>query len=381
VALSVILLTGSGLLIRSFVRLQAVDLGFRTENLVTANVAVGLGKYEEPESRTRFFQGVMEDVEALPGVESASFTNKIPILHRWTNWYIWNADAPPQAQEDRLSTYSRTVMPGYFETLGIPILRGRDHAHDDGPREEPYLVISQSTAEALFPGQDPIGRRIAVFNGMGSDAYEVLGVVANFRVTSVDSDPSPQMYFSHRKYPSTNMNLMVRAQGDPTLLVSGIRQALRERDPDVPLETVSTMTEIVSNSISGTKVLGLATALFAGTALLLSLTGLYAVLAFYVGRRTREIGIRVAFGATGSNISGMVLGQGVFLVGLGLGVGLLGAGASAGVLESQLYQVGKLDPLTFGSVAVGFMTVGVLAAILPARRATRVDPVRAIQVD
>jgi putative ABC transport system permease protein len=189
------------------------------------------------------------------------------------------------------------------------------------------------------------------------------------------------MYFSHRKYPSTNMNLMVRAQGDPTLLVSGIRQALRERDPDVPLETVSTMTEIVSNSISGTKVLGLATALFAGTALLLSLTGLYAVLAFYVGRRTREIGIRVAFGATGSNISGMVLGQGVFLVGLGLGVGLLGAGASAGVLESQLYQVGKLDPLTFGSVAVGFMTVGVLAAILPARRATRVDPVRAIQVD
>jgi predicted permease len=381
VALSVVLLTGSGLLIRSFVRLQAVDLGFRTENLVTARVAVSPDKYEEPESRTRFFQGVMEDVEALPGVESASFTNKIPILHRWTNWYIWNADAPPQTQEDRLSTYSRTVMPRYFETLGIPVLRGRDHAQDDGPREEPYLVISQSTAEALFPGQDPIGRRIAVFNGMGNDTYEVLGVVANFRVTSVASDPSPQMYFSHRKYPSTDMNLVVRAQGDPTLLVSGIRQALRERDPDVPLETVSTMEEIVSSSISGTKVLSLATALFAGTALLLSLTGLYSVLAFYVGRRTREIGIRVAFGATGSNISGMVLGQGVLLVGLGLGVGLLGAGASAGVLESQLYQVGKLDPLTFGSVAVGFMTVGVLAAILPARRATRVDPVRAMQVD
>ena len=381
VALSVVLLTGSGLLIRSFVQLQGVDLGFQTENLITANVSINVAKYEEGDSRTRFFQGMIDEVEAMPGVQAASFTNKIPILHRWTNWFIWNAEKPPEVEEDRLSTYSRTVMPGYFETLGIPILRGRDHGLDDGPMAEPYLVISQSVAEALFPDEDPLGRRITVFNGMGEDSYEVLGVVANFRVTSVDREARPQMYFNHTTYPNTTMHMVVRVQSDPNLLVSSIRQALLDRDPDVPLEAVSTMEEIVSASISGSRTLSIATALFAVTALLLSLTGLYAVLAFYVGQRTREIGIRVAFGATGGRVSGMVLGRGMGLVGLGLGLGLVGAGASARVIQSQLYQVGMLDPLTFGGVAAGFLVVGVLAALIPAWRATKVDPVRAMQVE
>lgn len=381
VALSVVLLTGSGLLIRSFVRLQAVDLGFGTENLITAGVSISDSKYEDPDSRTRFFQGVLDDVEAMPGVESAGFTDKIPILNRWTNWFIWDADHPPEAQEDRLSTYSRVVLPGYFETLGIPILKGRDHSRDDGPREEPYLVISVSAAEALFPGEDPIGRRIGVFNGMRNDTYEVLGVVGGFRITSVDREPRPQMYFNHITYPYTGMHLMVRAQGDPIHLVSAIRQTVLTRDPDVPLENVATMEDIVSDSISVYRILGTATALFAVTALLLSLTGLYAVLAFYVGRRTREIGIRVAFGASGGAVSGMVLRRGLALVGSGLVLGVLGAAATARTLQSQLYQVGTLDPVTFGSVGAGFLVVGVLAALLPAMKATRVDPVRAMQVE
>jgi len=314
-------------------------------------------------------------------VESAAFTNKIPLLHRWTNWYIWDEDHPPEAQEDRLSTYSRVVLPGYFETLGIPVLKGRDHSRDDGPREEPYLVISASAAEALFPGEDPIGRRIGVFNGMRNDTYEVLGVVGDFRITSVAQEPEPQMYFSHITYPNTGMHLMVRAQGDPIHLVSAIRQAVLDRDPDVPLESVNTMEDIVSDSISVYRILGTATALFAVTALLLSLTGLYAVLSFSVGRRTREIGIRVAFGATGGRVSRMVLRHGLALVGTGLALGLLGAAASARVLESQLYRVGTVDPTTFGSVAVGFVAVGVLAALLPAMKATKVDPVRAMQVE
>jgi len=317
----------------------------------------------------------------MPGVEAASFTNKIPILHRWTNWFIWDVDNPPSAEEGRLSTYSRVVMPGYFETLGVPVLRGRDHSLDDGPREEPYLVISQSAADALFPGQDPLGRRIGVFNGMGDDHYEVLGVVADFRITSVDREPRPQMYFSHVTSPNTVMHLMAKVHGDPVALVGAIRQAVLDRDPAVPLENVSTMKEIVADSISGSWTLSLATALFAVTALLLSLTGLYAVLAFYVGRRTREIGIRVAFGATGGRVSGMVLKRGLVLVGAGLVLGVLGAGVTARVLQSQLYQVGTLDPLTFGSVVVGFVVAGVSASLIPARRATRVDPVRAMQVE
>ena len=381
VALSVVLLTGSGLLIRSFVELRAVDLGFETENLITATLSINAAKYEDPAARTRFFQGVMEDVGAMPGVEAVSFTNKIPILHRWTDWLVWDVDNPPSAEEDGVFTYSRTVMPGYFEALGISVLKGRDHSLDDGPREEPYLVLSQSAADALFPGQDPLGRRVGVFNGMRDGHYEVLGVVPDFRVTSVDRDPRPQMYFSHITFPNTVMNLMARVHGDPVALVSAIRQAVLDRDADVPLENVSTMETIVANSISGSWTLSLATALFAVTALILSLTGLYAVLAFYVGRRTREIGLRVALGATGARVSGMVLKRGLVLVGAGLVLGVLGAGVAARVLQSQLYQVGTLDPLTFASVAVGFVVAGVSASLLPARRATRVDPVRAMQVE
>ena len=381
VALSVVLLTGSGLLIRSFVELRSVDLGFETENLITASVSINVAKYEDPKSRTRFFQGVMEDVQAMPGVEAASFTNKIPIRHRWTDWLTWDVDNPPSAEEDRIFTYSRTVMPGYFEALGLSVLKGRDHSLDDGPREEPFLVLSQSAADALFPGQDPLGRTVGVFNGLRDGHYEVLGVVPDFRVTSVDRDPLPQMYFSHTTFPNTGMNLVARAHGDPAALVSAIRQAVLDRDPDVPLENVSTMEAIVANSISGSWTLSLATALFAVTALILSLTGLYAVLAFYVGRRTREIGLRVALGATGGRVSGMVLKRGLMLVGAGLVLGVLGAGVAARVLQSQLYQVGTLDPLTFASVAVGFVVAGVSASLLPARRAIRVDPVRAIQVE
>jgi predicted permease len=381
VALSVVLLTGAGLLIRSFVQLQRVDLGFGTANTITASLYLDPGKYEEEGAKTRFFQEVLGDVRAMPGVVAASFIDKVPIRDRWTNWFIWPVGQPPQGEENGLSTYSRVVMPGYFQTLGIPVLKGRDHSYDDGPRAVPFLVISESTAEALFPNQDPIGRLITVFNGMGNQDYEVLGVVPDFRITSVDRAPSPQMYFNHLARPYPGMHLMVKAQTDPLALVAAIRRAVLDLDPDLPLENVTTLEEVVSGSLSENRLLSLSTALFAITALLLSLTGLYAVLAFYVGRRTREIGIRVACGATGGHVSGMVLRRGLVLVALGLLLGMAGAVSSTGVLRAQLYEVGTVDPMTFGLVVLGFLAVGLLASFMPARRASRVDPVTAIQAE
>jgi putative ABC transport system permease protein len=381
VALSVVLLSGAGLLIRSFVQLRAVDLGFQSENVIAANLYLDPASYEEEGAKTLLFHEILQEVRALPGVEGASFVDKVPIRDRWTNWFIWPKGSPPEGQEDGLSTYARVVMPGYFEALGIPVLQGRDHALEDGSKEVPYLVISESTAEALFPDQNPIGRLISVFNGMGTDDYEVLGVVPEFRITSVDREPSPQMYFHHATRPYPGMNLVVRAQSESVALVSTIRRIVSEKDPDVPLSDVTTLQEVVSGSLSGNRLLSFATALFGVTALLLSLTGLYAVLAFYVGRRTREIGIRVACGATGGRVSGMVLRRGMVLVGVGLTLGLAGAASSTRILRSQLYEVGATDPVTFGVVAVGFLVVGALAALLPARRASRVDPVRAIQAE
>lgn len=381
VALSVVLLTGASLLIQSFVRLRAVDVGFQTENVITGRLALPQSEYPSAESRGRFFQDMLEDVEAMPGVLSASFIDMVPIQDRYRNWYVWDTNNPPQDEERSVSTYSRTVMPGYFETMGITLLRGRDHEVGDGVRAEPYLVISESAAEAVFPEQDPIGRRITVFNGSENHDYEVLGVVGDIRANFVSADPSPVMYFGHGTWGPGGMSLIVRSQGDPNALVAWIRQAVLARDPDVPLASVTTMTEIISKSISEALVLSVATALFAITALLLSLTGLYAVLAFHVARRTQEIGIRVAFGATSTRVLKMVMGKGLVLVGSGLVLGLGGAWASTRLLRNQLYQVGTTDPFTFASVAVGFLAVGTFACLVPGRRATRVDPVRAIQVE
>jgi len=284
VALSVVLLTGSGLLIRSFVQLQTVNLGFRTENLMAAHLSVEPLKYEDPEALTQFFQGVLDDVRAMPQVRE----------------------------------------------------------------------------------------------------YEIVGVAGDMRITAVNRSPGYQMYFGYDEIhpvPSNSRALMVRTQGDMASLIPVIRRKVRERDPDAPLTEVSTMKDVVSASLTGNRVLGLATALFAVTALLLSMTGLYAVLAYYVSCRTREIGIRVAFGATGAHVMRSVLGRGLVLVVIGLGVGFACAFGVTRLLQAQLYQVETTDPLTFVSVGMGLMVLGVLASLLPARRATRVDPVRAMQVE
>lgn len=381
VALSVVLLTGSGLLIQSFVRLRAVEMGFQTENVITGRLALPQSEYPDSESRGQFFQGMAQDVESMPGVLSASYIDMLPIRDRYRNWYVWDMNNPPEGEERSVSTYSRTVMPGYFETLGIPLLRGRDHEVGDGARTEPYLVISESAAEAIFPEQDPVGRLVTVFNGSENNDYEVLGVVGDIRANFVSADPSPVMYFGPGAWVPGGMSLVVRSQGDPYALVASIRQAVLARDPDVPLVNVTTLTEIISESISEALVLSIATALFAITALLLSLTGLYAVLAFHVARRTQEIGIRVAFGATSAQVLKMVMKKGLILVGGGLVLGLGGAWASTRLLQNQLYQVGTTDPFTFVAVAVGFLAVGMFACLVPGRRATRVDPVRAMQVE
>ena len=385
VALSVVLLTGSGLLIRSFVQLQTVNLGFRTENLMAAHLSVEPLKYEDPEALTQFFQGVLDDVRAMPQVVSASFVDKVPIRHPFTNWSVWDPESPPDETRRAPLAFARFVAPGYFDVMGVPILQGRDHDRRDVDNPLPPVVVNQALAEALFPQEDPIGRRLNVNFIMAEvREYEIVGVAGDMRITAVNRSPGYQMYFGYDEIhpvPSNSRALMVRTQGDMASLIPVIRRKVRERDPDAPLTEVSTMKDVVSASLTGNRVLGLATALFAVTALLLSMTGLYAVLAYYVSCRTREIGIRVAFGATGAHVMRSVLGRGLVLVVIGLGVGFACAFGVTRLLQAQLYQVETTDPLTFVSVGMGLMVLGVLASLLPARRATRVDPVRAMQVE
>ena len=382
VALSVLLISGSGLLLRSFVKLRSVDVGFETENLLTAALQIPVAEYADPDSRVRFFRGMAEDIRTLPGVKTASLINMIPIRHRYMDWSVWDPANPPMTNDDRPSAFSRTVLPGYFETMGITFLFGRDHNYTDADDTPPKLVISESLAEALFPGQSSLGRPVSVFNSVTDPMpFEVVGVVRDIRITSLEREPFPQMYFNLATWPGTTMNLVVRTASDPIASVSAVRSAIRMREPDALLTSVATMDEILSGSISANRVLSYTLTLFGATALFLAMTGLYGVLAFYVESRRREIGIRVTLGATTGHVFRSVLRRGMVLVGIGLAIGLPSSLAARGLLRWQLFGVESTDPTTYTTVAFLFLLIGALACIIPARRALGVDPVEAVKAE
>jgi putative ABC transport system permease protein len=381
VALTVVLIAASGLLVKSFMRLKGVDVGFDTNNLLTASVQISSSDYD-PEARTRFYRTLLEDVRSIPGAESASAISHIPVVHPFMDWSAWDPENPPPDPSGRVAVYSRTMLPGYFAAMGIPILRGRDHEDADEANPQQLLVINQAAAERLFPGKDPVGRRVTIYNHVsGPEGLEVIGVVGDARITSLDRAPAPQMYFNHANSAWSSMNLVVRAAGNPTSLAPGIRAAVLELDRNVPLSNVATMTDLLSESLESNRVVSIAIGLFGAVALLLATFGLYGVLAYYVTRRTQEIGVRVALGATGSNVMWSVVGRGLVLVAAGLAVGLPASVVVTRVLRSQLYEVVPTDPLTYAGVVVCLLLTGTVACLVPARRAVRIDPVVALKAE
>jgi putative ABC transport system permease protein len=385
VALTVVLLTVSGLLLQSFLRLRAVDLGYETENLLAAQLEVSEAAYADRSATVQFYRGLLQDVRAIPGVLDAGVISHVPIRNRYSDWTVWNPENPPTRDSERQWALSRRVLPGYFGTIGIPILLGRDHADTDIDSIPSLLVINQRLADWLFPEQNPVGRQIALDVGGTEPALaEVIGVVGDVNINWVGGSPAPQMYFNNANAPtywSRRLNLMVSTAGDPTALVRPIRAALKERDPNVPLSDIAVMSDIVQSALSGSRVIALTITLFGSVALFLAMTGLYGVLAYYVTRRTQEIGIRVAFGATGSHVMKMVTLRGLALVAGGLVVGVLGAVAATRLLELQLYEIGSGDPVTFVAVSAFLLLVGTLACYLPVRRALRIDPVEALRTE
>jgi predicted permease len=385
VALTVVLLTVSGLLLQSFLRLRAVDVGYETENLLAAQLEVSEDAYPDRGATVQFYRELLRDVRAIPGVLQAGVISHVPIRDRYSDWTVWNPEHPPTRDSERQWALSRRVLPGYFGAIGIPILRGRDHADTDIDSIPSLLVINQRLADWLFPEQNAVGRQIALDVGGTEPALaQVIGVVSDVNVNSVGGLPAPQMYFNNSNAPtywSRRLNLMVRTAGDPTALVRPIRAALRERDPNVPLSDIAVMSDIVQNALSGDRVIALTITLFGSVALFLAMTGLYGVLAYYVTRRTQEIGIRVAFGATGSHVMRMVTLRGLALVAGGLVVGVLGAVLATRLLELQLYEIGSGDPATFVIVAAFLLLVGTFACYLPVRRALRIDPVEALRTE
>ncbi len=381
VALTVVLLLVSGLLLRSLAHLRGVDVGFEPAGLLTAEVPLPPGRYADPTLRPPFFEDLGRRIEVLPGVEAVGIASLLPIRDPGNNVRVapieqWGG----QGAFERVA-YQRMVLPGYFAAMGIPLLAGRDVASTDVRSAPAVVILSESLSRALFPEGSPLGRVVGV--DVGADPYraEVVGVVGDVAPARLASGKEIAMYFPYGQRSPAAMQLAVRTGGEPATLAAPIRDILRELDPDVPLAEVATMESVISSSLSDRRAVLLVLGAFATVALLLSAVGLYGVLAYQVSRRTREIGVRMALGASEASVSGEVVKGGLRLVTIGLALGIPASVFASRLVRGMLFGVGPSDPLTYLGVAAFFVTVATVACLMPARRAARVDPARAFHME
>jgi putative ABC transport system permease protein len=378
VALSLMLLVGSGLLIRSFLRLQQEELGFEPEGVVTAQVRLPR-TYGAERPPLQFYDAALERIRALPGVEAAGAITDLPVIGGFGPWNYVHAEGHPAATPaDRRGATRRVVDPGYFEAMGIPLLSGRTFAHSDVPDGPNVGIISRQMAEEFFPGVDPIGHQF-VLPWNPPVYFQIVGVVGDVRLGSLDSDTRPTMYWSLTQQGPGTMNLVVRTQGDPAALAPALRAAIWSVDADVPVSNLTTMTSLVSASLAQNRFRTILLGGFAGVALLLAALGLYGVLSQLVGRRTHELGVRMALGADRQRLLRWVLRHGMTLVAFGLALGLAGAAAASQLARGILFGIQPLDPLTYVATSVCLVAVALAAAAVPAWRATRVDPVESLR--
>jgi len=382
VALSLILLVGSGLLLRSFARLQGVDPGYRVENLLTATVSLPNDDYAEGALRVMFFKGLKEEIEALPGVESVGLVSHLPIIQTAGNVAIWAPERPSATNRDAPWADRRIILPGYFGTMDIPRVEGRFFEESDAEGAPPVIILTRRTAELVFPEERAVGRQVAVDMGGDEGAlFEVVGVVENHQLSSLSGRVRPAMFFPHAQMATNTLRLAVATGVDPNTLIRPIQERIWETDRDIVLSDTQTMEAAVSNSISSARSVTAILGMFASVAIALAALGLYGVLAFFVTKRVHEIGIRVALGASGGNVLRLVITRGMILVGIGSILGIAGALGATRLVDDMLFQVTATDPATYVGVTGIFLLVALGACVLPAWRAIRVDPVEAFRAE
>jgi len=384
VALALVLLISAGLLIQSFARLGRVQIGLRTERLLTARVALPTSAYPKNEDTVRFFDQLMPRVRALPGVESASTIVPLPLSG---NNMVTDFDLEehPLPEGQRAVAPSRIAGNDYFKTMGIPVRKGRAFNETDRFDSAPVVIVNEFFANKFFPGQEAVGKRIAP--GFSADDHdpkqrEIIGVVGNVKHLSLRKDETPEMYMPETQIPFGIVTVVVRTSvSNPAGLTSAIRRELAAIDATIPLTSVQVFGDYLSRSLARPRFHALLLSIFAGTALLLTAIGIYGVMAYSVAQRTNEIGIRIALGAAQSSIFRLVVGQAMTLVAISLVVGIAGAFAATRLLNSLLFGVGASDPFTFVAIVLLVSAVAFVAAWLPARRATRVDPIVALRAE
>jgi putative ABC transport system permease protein len=382
VALSLILLIGAGLLIKSFLRLSQVDPGFKPTNVLTMQLALTRPKYPEESQRVNFFQQLIARIEALPGVQAAGIVSELPLSGQ-ENDTFFTIEGKPQVAFGSLENDAniRIVSPDYFRAIGVPLIKGRLFTDRDKTEAAKVIIVNERFVSRYLPGEDPIGKRLTIDFGKPWTG-EIAGVIGSIRHSSLaQQEPSAEMYVNYAQTPPFAMNLVVRAAGDPAHLTNAIRRELQSLDKDVPIYNVKTMEQRFSESAAQPRFRTLLLGLFALVALILASIGIYGVISYSVAQRTHEIGLRVALGAQTGDVLRLVIGQGIRLVIIGAALGLVGAIAVTRLMSSLLFGVTATDPMTFAGVSFLLGTVALLACYLPARRAMKVDPMIALRYE
>ena len=382
VALSLVLLTGAGLMMRSLVKLRGTDLGFRVDGVLTATVQLPGARYDMPQAEA-FFRQALGRLGALPGVERAAGASCLPVPNPCIGTSFWRADQAKPDAGQLTSGHVRPVTPGFFDTMGIPRLEGRDFSDGDGADAPPVAIISRELARHHFGDASPLGLplRISVDHVGGRDDIEwtVFGVVSDIR-SSLDGPLRQTIYLPRSQRPGRFMTFFLRTPQEPAALATTVTKTLQSIEPQVPVET-RTLDDVVGRTIARQRAVAVLLVVFAVVALALAAVGVYGVMAFSVRERAREIGVRMALGATALSVFRLVLGRALRLVGLGVAVGLVASSLLTQTLERLLFEVEPLDPWTFGVMAAVLTLVAVVASCLPARRSMRVAPIDALRVN
>ena len=375
VALSLLLLVGAGLFIRSLLTASAIDVGFVRKNLVVASIDLGLQGYDEARGMA-FYHQLLERMETLPGVKSASFAAVVPLGFGGQRTRVQLEGYAPRQGEDMELNFN-VVSPRYFETMGIPLVRGREFTAQDRDKGPGLVIVNEALARAYWQGSNPLGKHIR----RGRANYTVVGVARDGKYRSLGEHPLPYFYLPLFQAYSSGMSIHVRTHGEPAAMVSAIRSEVRALDKDLPLTDVKTMEEHLGLALLPSRVAGMLLGAFGGLALLLAVVGIYGVISYAVSRRTREVGIRMALGARMSDVLGMILRQGMIVVAIGLVVGMGAVLCLTRFTSSLLYDVSPTDPWTLGGVCLLLAVAGLAASLAPALRAARILPTEALRYE
>jgi putative ABC transport system permease protein len=384
-ALAVMLLAGAGLLMRSFLRLQSVDPGFNPSQTLSFELSLPDSRYKADPPRFAFFDQLLPRLRALPGVRSAEAVMALPLsgMNFNISFSVTGRPPVPPAQEPAMEV--RVATPGYFSAIGIPLKRGRWFTDDDRDGTPRVTLLTESAAQKYFPNEDPIGKTINLGWGRGAGKAKaggaVVGIIGDVKEAGLNEPDAPEIYLPYRQWPITSMSVVMKTTTPPESLAGAVQQEVHAIDPNLPVSNIGSLEKIISKSISQPRFYMLLLSIFASVALLLAAIGIFGVLSYAVSQRTREIGIRMALGAPGRTVVHLIVRQAMILVASGIAAGTIAALFVAGTLAKMLFSVTPTDPVTFAGVAAVLVGVALFASYLPARRATRVDPIVALRAE